>query len=74
MELKRKAISSVSSLWRVSENLNTFSNLFIITAHYTYQHMPCIIVIVDCTHVLHVAHQKYQKTNDKLFLFKTTSM
>ena len=29
--------------------LNTFSNLFIVAVHYTYQYMLCIVAIVDCT-------------------------
>ena len=31
--------------------LNTFSNLFIVGVHYTYHHMPCLVAVVDCTHV-----------------------
>ena len=30
------------------ELLNTSS---IVIVHYTYQHIPCIVDIVDCTHV-----------------------
>ena len=36
-------------------HLKTFSNLFIVVVHYThvYQHMLCIVAIVDCTHHVH---------------------
>ncbi len=29
--------------------LNTFSNLFIVAVHYMYQHMLCVVAVVDCT-------------------------
>ena len=34
-------------------HLNTFSNLFVVATH-SHQYMPCIVAIVDCTHVHHV--------------------
>ena len=38
---------------RSPRHLNTFSNFFIVVVHYThvYQHVLCIVAVVDCTYV-----------------------
>ena len=43
-------------------HLSTF-NLLMVAGHCTlYQHMLCIVAIVDCTHVHHVVHYKITRT------------
>ena len=37
----------------------TLSNLLIVAMHYTYQHISCIVAIVDCTDVYYVVHFTY---------------
>ena len=43
---------------KTQQLLNNFSIEFFVTVHKTYQHMPCIVVIVDCPHV-HIVHYKH---------------
>ena len=50
----------VTASGSLGDFLNTFSNLFIVIVHYTYQHMSCLAASVDCTHVRHVVHYTHQ--------------
>ena len=38
--------------WQKLQRFKTFSNLFIVAIHDTYQHMLCLVTTVDCTHVV----------------------
>ena len=42
------------------QDLHGFKTIFLtclfVVLHYAYQHMPCLVATVDCSHVYHVVH------------------
>ena len=49
-------------------HLNTFSKLFDVAVHYTYQYTLCIVAMIDCNHVHLVVLYKIIRTYHILFL------
>ena len=39
-------------------HLDTFLTFLLLTVHYTYQYIVCVVGIVDYIHVHHVVHNK----------------
>ena len=42
-------LSIIDEWWEVSMAFKHFSCLFIAVVYFTYQHMPCLVAIVDYT-------------------------